>query len=191
MEAEPGVTSPFGLEPPYRLNWGCGPVQPAGWLNVDCDPQWDTWRTTVDLPAGCCQLIVANHSLQMVPYHDLVPTLAELRRVTMPGGAIRILVPDAERAAWALVNHDDAWFRPMVADEVEPTVGGKYTAYIGWYGEARTQFTLEALATFLDRAGWGFPLTVPATYTATPWGDIFGLDSRSDESLIVEARNPT
>ena len=63
-----------------RLNWGCGPVIAAGWLN------------------GRSHHSVAMHALQDLPYLDLVPALVKLRRVLKVGGVLRVDVPDLERA---------------------------------------------------------------------------------------------
>src|SRR5215213_1352206 len=78
-----------------RLNWGCGPNPPPGWINADLlqGPGIDICQDIREgLPLECNSLryIVSIHALQDLPYLDVAPALEELRRVLEPGGILRL-----------------------------------------------------------------------------------------------------
>lgn len=180
-----------------RLNWGCGPVQPAEWHNSD---RFDWGQingqggghvgdimTGLPWPDRHFDYIVTNHALQMVPYHDLPQALGELRRVLKHDGWLRILVPDLERAIEAYV-YDGVPAYDLIADETEPTDGGKLCAYVTWYSEARSVFVAEYLESLLHRAGFSAAIRMSPGVTMCPDPECAALDSRPRESLIMEAQ---
>lgn len=173
----------------FRMNLGCGPVQPAGWVNADTDPRWAAPHPASLWPThqGKLDLIVANHVLQMVEWPQLVPFLLDCRDGLRDGGVLRLLVPDARAAISALHKRDAAWF--PIADEHERSVDGKFCMYLTQAGATRSIFTAEWLIELCVRAGFYEACalepgesTLPVEYGPTE------LDSRAAESIIVEAR---
>ncbi|HXH26026.1 MAG TPA: methyltransferase domain-containing protein [Vicinamibacterales bacterium] len=111
---------PAGL----KLNLGCGPVQPRGWVNVDgSNRAWLASRlpwldraltrlgvlprtefgpdvAVVDLlerfpwPPGSVACIYAGELWEHFEYPDAVRVTAECFRVLAPGGVLRVCVPD-------------------------------------------------------------------------------------------------
>lgn len=174
-----------------KVNWGCGPVRAAGWIALDRSTEWgvpDVLSDTTVEPLPFCdsevELLVANHSLQMVTWHDLGRVLREWRRVLSPAGTARILVPDAVGAFRAYLDDRPEWF--PVSDDDCPDVGSKLSAYLTWWSEARCCHTFESLVLHLTAAGFEHVQRFEAFQTI---GDerIVELDSRAGESLIVEA----
>lgn len=185
---------------PSRLSFGSGPVVRDGWRHSDL--RW--WPgMQMDGPGardhvgaiqdglpfadGELAYCVASHSLQMLPWPDLVPALTELRRVTRKGGAIRILVPDLLAAFSAYINDQREHFK--VAPKIESSLDGAFCVYVTQAGATRSVFTRSHLADLLVRAGWAEPHRMPFGVTRTPYAGIVDLDDREDESLIVEAVN--
>jgi SAM-dependent methyltransferase len=105
-----------------RLNLGCGPHAPAGWLNVDCfvaaklarvpvlgplvrasglfGQRWPDGVFVHDLRRpfpwreGSAQVIYSSHFLEHLSKQDGARFLRECHRVLAPGGILRIVVPD-------------------------------------------------------------------------------------------------
>lgn len=173
------------------LDWGCASVKTEGWVGSDRDDYGQEHIGDIldGLPweTGHFDVIVANHSLQMVKYVDLPSTLAELRRVLKPGGVLRVLVPDVLAGARAYERGDKSWF--PVVDEAETSIGGKFCAYTTWYSEANLVFTPSWLAELLQRNGFD---AVIAGYKTTVLGldypGITDLDTRPRESIVVEGK---
>lgn len=173
-----------------KLNMGCGYVMPDGWENVDLLDYGN--NVVADLldrlpyPDDHFDYIVSNHTLQMIRFDDLPRALAELRRVLKPDGVMRTLVPDADGAAHSWIDMADGW-EPPISEEIEGTRDGRFLRYLFWHGDARSAFTSESLAETLLKAGFSEAHDVRFGLTNSPHPEIASLDSREDESIVVEA----
>jgi SAM-dependent methyltransferase len=140
-----------------RLNWGCGPFTPRGWIHLDRETRNGVavvhdMRDGLPLRDASVDYAVAVHALQDLAYLDVVPALAELRRVLRPGGALRLALPDLDRAIDAYRAGDREYF--YIPDGDAASTGGKLIAQIVWYGSVRTPFTYDAVEELLARAGF-------------------------------------
>jgi SAM-dependent methyltransferase len=173
-----------------RLNWGCGTQPEPGWINSDrkaapgIDISCDI-REGLPLADGSIDYAVSIHALPEVPYPDLVPVLAELRRVLKPGGVLRLGLPNMERAFDAYRRGDRDWF--LIPDEDMRSLGGKLIAQLIWYGYSRTLFVPEFAEELLRRAGFAHVRHCASGETASPHPEIVALDDRPLESFFVEA----
>lgn len=173
-----------------RLNIGCGSVQPEGWVHIDREDYGQAWIAdmlqVLPFATGTFDYAVANHSLQVLGYHDLPIALRELQRVLKDDGVIRILVPDVLEGFRAAERGDASWF--PIADEVSPWAAVKLSIWLTWYGTNLTAFTPTFLEHCLREAG--FVETTCVDYGETTHGDprICDLDDRQGESFIMEAR---
>jgi predicted SAM-dependent methyltransferase len=92
------------------VNIGCGPFGHEGWTNfdlyahprvalaIDC-------RKSLPLASGSCRGIHVEHYFEhLEPTRERPRFLAECRRCLVPGGVLRIVVPDARRYAEAYVS---------------------------------------------------------------------------------------
>lgn len=174
-----------------RLSWGCGPVYRDGWTHSDI-VRWTPEQEHVgDITAGLpwedstFDYVVANHALQMIPWPLLVPTLTELRRVTKRDGVVRILVPDLMAAFDAYLARRPEHF--VIDDAHESSIDGKLCMYLTQAGSTRSVFTGGWLVELCARAG--FRASARSWFGETIYGPMASteLDSRPDESLIVEA----
>ncbi len=186
----PGARTTAGVSTPRRLNWGCGPVTPAGWVNSDrksgpgIDVSCDI-RDGLPLPDASFDYVVSIHALQDLPYLDVLPVLRELRRVLKPGGVLRLALPDLDRAVQAYVRGDRAYF--LVPDEEVRSLGGKLAVQMLWYGSLRSMFTYDFVVELLGKAGFAAVTRCRYRETASPYPEIVELDNRETESLFVEA----
>ena len=177
-------------EPVQRLHWGCGSSARPGWINADvrqlpgvnlvCDI-----RQGLSLPESSVAYAVSVHALQEIPLADIVPALAELRRVLAPGGVLRLCVPDLNKGIAAYQRGDRDYF--LVPDHDSNTLGGKFVTHILWYSYSRVMFTSDFIEELLLKAGFSRVNHCAFKSTSSSWPDITQLDNREHESLFVEA----
>lgn len=174
-----------------RLNWGCGTSPDPGWINSDIkeDPAVDIACDILDglpLESDSIDYAVSIHALPELRLEDQVPALMELRRVLVPGGVLRLALPDLDRGIRAYLDGDHDYF--LIPDSDTRTLGGKLITQMLWYGYSKSLFTQDFAGELLERAG--FREIVPCRYrqTASPYPEIVELDNRPEESLFVEAR---
>ncbi|MBA3777910.1 MAG: class I SAM-dependent methyltransferase [Chloroflexi bacterium] len=141
-------------------------------------------RDGLPLAEASIDYAVSIHGLPEVPYPELVPVLAELRRVLKPGGTLRLGLPDLERAVAAYQRGDRDYF--LIPDDEMRSLGGKLVVQLLWYGYSRTVFTHDFTTELLLRAG--FRSVHRCTYRETASGQpgIVELDNREMESLFIE-----
>lgn len=110
---------PYLRKKAYRLRWqlvkhslptsargnvlihiGCGEINAPGFVNVDARPHPHVHFVTKSLfrlpmfPDDSAELVYMSHVLEHVRRDDLQATLREMRRVLIPGGVLRVSVPD-------------------------------------------------------------------------------------------------
>lgn len=178
---------------PRRLNWGCGEHLGAGWINSDAKraPGIDLVadvRAGLPLDEGSIDYAVSVHALPELSYREQLPALRELRRVLRPGGALRLVLPDLDRAIDAYREGRDDHFQ-VPAAEAE-SGGGRFISHILWFGYSRTLFTADFAAELLERAGFERVERYAYRRTGSPFGAIVELDNREEESFYLEARKP-
>jgi SAM-dependent methyltransferase len=187
-EGEPAAATgePVSLR---RLNWGCGEWVVPGWVNSDikgghgvvaCDI-----RQGLPFEADEFDYVVSIHALPELSYNELVPAVAELRRVVKPGGTLRLALPDLEKSMDAYRRRDRDYF--LIPDEVMSTLGGKLALHVVWYGYSRTVFVPEFIEELLLKAGFTDVHHVGYRETRSAYPEIVSLDNREAESLFVEA----
>lgn len=171
-----------------RLNWGSSFDIRDGWVNSDRDHHGQEHVGDIldGLPFkdNYFDCIVANHAIQMIRFDDLQRALTELRRILKPGGTLRILVPDAEIAfkRWKSVSGHFP-----ISIDIEGTHDGRFLRYLFWHGDARSAFTRGSLADALKRAAFSKTQVCGYQESASGIKGFTDLDSRQDESLIMEA----
>ncbi len=86
------------------VNFGSGGRGIAGWINIDVSASHaDQYiahdiRRPLPLRDGQARRVFAEHVVEHLDFrHEIPRVLAEFRRILEPGGALRIVVPDAAR----------------------------------------------------------------------------------------------
>lgn len=172
-----------------RLNWGSGSVVAAGWENSDVADHGQQHVGDIlnglPYPDDHFDYVVANHSLNCLEHRRVGAALAELRRVTRPGGRCRVLVPDVVRAFREFENHNEDHFPNR-----RGSLDRRFSMYLTWCSENRSAFTREHLRELMVDAGWRGVTPQEFGITDDPDPECAALDSRSGESVIVEAIKP-
>jgi predicted SAM-dependent methyltransferase len=173
-----------------RLNWGCGTHPEPGWINSDnkdgpgIDLTCDI-RDGLPLEPDSIDYVVSIHALPEVPLPEQVTVLQELRRVLVPGGVLRLALPDLDRGIRAYQSGDASYF--LVSDEEARSLGAKFVTHMLWHGYSRTLFTADLVEELLGKAGFSEVRHCRFRETASGAADIVALDNRERESLFVEA----
>lgn len=173
-----------------RLNWGCGVHPEPGWTNSDVK-DGDGIDLSVDIRNGLpvddntFDYVVSIHALPMISYPDLLPVLAELRRVLKPAGVLRLGLPDLDKGIEAYRRANESHF--YVPDEDVVSLGGKFIVHMLWYGYSVTLFTADFAEELLAKAGFRDVRRCAFQETGTDLAGIVDLDNREHESLFVEA----
>jgi predicted SAM-dependent methyltransferase len=95
----------FGARPnPYFVNLGCGTCFHSDWVNLDFVSQspdviQHDLRTRLPLHDGSCAVVYHSHFLEHLPHAFAPLFLQECYRVLVPGGVLRVVVPDLETIA--------------------------------------------------------------------------------------------
>jgi len=100
-----------------KVNIGCGKLVRKDWVNIDLYPQPGAYYVNVvdGLPfkARTVIHIHCEHFLEHLSFFDAERFLAECYRVLVPGGSMRIIVPDAEKYITAYCSSDKEFFQKM------------------------------------------------------------------------------
>lgn len=152
------------------VNIGAGSQGKDGWQNVDLYPSktincvYDC-RASLPFADNSVKIIFTEHFFEHIDYIDDVPSfLSECYRVLMPGGVIRIIVPDGEgflRAycadGWAALGEK----REMATDHSDVRFGWRYNTkmeminYVFRQGvQHRFAYDYPTLEYILKRAGF-------------------------------------
>jgi predicted SAM-dependent methyltransferase len=174
-----------------RLNWGCGSHIAPGWINSDVKdgPGVDLVadiRNGLPLADECMDYAVSIHALPEFAYPELSLVLGELRRVLVPGGTLRLGLPDLGKGIDAYLRGDGDYFQ--VDPEEVRSPGGRFVVHMLWYGYSRTLFTVDFMEELLENAGFVEVRECPYQGTASGYREIIDLDNRPVESFFVEAR---
>lgn len=180
-----------------RLNFGCGYVQPVGWVSVDKldydqpsvhrvdildEAAWNEFL----IKTGGFDMIHTNHVLHMFDWQQLEEiVLPRLAAALNPGGILRAVDFDPETAFGNYRSRNAKAL--IIPDDVEPNLDGKFCKLLSWYGTRKSPCTATFMYALLLRSGFGEAIV--AGYRETRWGDssLTGLDTRPDESWYIEA----
>lgn len=128
-----------------KLDIGCGTFKRDGFLGVDPHVDTDFQAPMWQLPFedSSIEEIYSSHALEHIGKAQVVPTLAEWKRVIIPGGLITIQVPDLR---WCC----EQWLRRQSNDwYLDIIFGGQ-----GHEGEFhRTGYTPELMHQYVAQAG--------------------------------------
>lgn len=184
------------------VNIGPGPNGLPGWMNFDMFEApnitclYDC-RKSLPLPDNSARGIFCEHVLEHMDYAEEVPRfLDECRRVLEPGGALRLIVPDAGRYLHAYCEGDWApleQLRSLKEDHVDPYINTRYETRMELINmvfrqdfEHKFAYDIETLHRLLERHG--FSRVLPQRFGKSVMeGLAIDQPNHEAESLYMEA----
>ncbi len=97
-----------------KINLACGNIYVTGngWINIDYNSTSSNVRRAdllarLPLPDNSAALVYSSHFLEHIPRSQVPDFLSECLRVLIPGGVIRLVLPDLENICRAYLEHRD------------------------------------------------------------------------------------
>jgi len=173
-----------------KVHLGCGPVHLDGWVNVDIDrgvkPDVRAdLRTGFPAPPSSVAFMFSKHVLEHLTLEDGCRLFADSRHALMPGGVLRIAMPDlryvVDRYLGNWRNH--AWLQEPAYQTIDIPARMLNFALRSW--EHLYVYDLAELTLRLNEAG--FTAVEPQEPGQSLHPELRGLERRPDSLLIVEA----
>jgi SAM-dependent methyltransferase len=104
------------VQPPYKIQFGCGNNTKPGWINIDlfrqdADLHLDL-REPLPFPDNSAVQIYSEHFFEHLAFpEEVYRLLAECLRVLQPGGLFGIGVPDTAWPVQSYVNRSEEYFK--------------------------------------------------------------------------------
>jgi predicted SAM-dependent methyltransferase len=146
-----------------RLNIGCGPFRPEGWVNIDYMGDGRTAfyldaRDPLPIESGTVSHIHCEHFLEHVEFDEAERFIAECFRVLSADGTLRLIVPDLETYINAYTRDDRAFFDSLAhLGGHEPrleTPAMVINQMARMWNDHRFAWDFETLSLVLKRAGF-------------------------------------
>lgn len=139
-----------------KLHLGCGKRNIPGFVHVDqadfphIDHKHDI-RTLPFIADASAELVYSSHALEYFDREEVKQVLAEWRRVLLPGGTLRVAVPDFEALVSVYQKYGklDMVLGPMYGRMPVQTPDGPRTIY------HKTVYDFASLQAVLEAAGFG------------------------------------
>lgn len=125
---------------PHRLHLGSGARLIDGWTNIDLEGEPSPYFMAYDLRRGLpfgegsVDRIFSEHFFEHLHRYDAVKLLADCHRVLIPGGVIRVSVPDLRKL-----------IRQYIADECGEKDALNFAEVVGWRPSTRCQLVNEGM----------------------------------------------
>jgi predicted SAM-dependent methyltransferase len=191
-----GLLHKMRVQPPYKIQLGCGPSVKPGWINIDlfkkeADLHLDL-REPLPFPDNSAVQIYSEHFFEHLTYPEEVNhLLAESLRVLQPDGLFGIGVPDT---VWPLQSYVNRWddyfsfshgqgFLPKGCDTHMDVINEHFRGFPRGKWGHKYAYDLETLVKVLQQAGF---------IGITPRNFDPSIDSelRKIGSLYVDAHKP-
>ncbi len=179
-----------GYEPPYRLHLACGKVRLPDWINVDQDA-WDTvdvrWDLRLPLPIAdeTAEFVYHEHFLEHLTVKEGLALLRECRRLLMPGGVLRVAMPDLAECVRQYWQNDwrQPWMQKYGYEWIQTRAECLNIAFREW--QHQWLYDREELHRRLKEAGYTTVRDCERLKSDVP--ELCGLETRDETLLVCEA----
>jgi len=176
---------------PYRLHFACGKVHLPDWVNIDqqvdpdiVDVSWDL-RRPLPLAHGSAEFIFHEHFLEHLTVQEGLALLRECHRLLMPGGVLRVAMPDLTecvRQYW-----EDDWRQPWMEKYgyqwIQTRAENINIAFREW--QHQWLYDREELHRRMREAGFATIRDCRRLESSAP--ALCGLETRDESLLVCEA----
>jgi predicted SAM-dependent methyltransferase len=172
---------------PLQLHIACGDTYLNGWVNIDLarpgrrlDLRWNL-RRGLPFTNSVATAVFSEHFFEHLDLNSALKMMIECRRVLVPGGILRIAVPNFERYIDSYIGNDS------IISEKRPESPTKLMAIneVVYFHGHRSMYDAETLKLLLIEAG--FDTAIQSTFGESVIEPSPDSDGRQLESLYVEA----
>jgi SAM-dependent methyltransferase len=155
--------------------------------------RWADATKKIPLPAGSVEVVYSSHTLEHLDPHEASRFLAEARRILVPGGVVRLVVPDfAQQIAQYNKDQDaDEFLRYTNLTRPKPrSLAEKLKLLIVGMRHHLWAYDANSMSRLLSGAGFQNVSILQPGETTIPDPGQLNLYERAEWSLFAEATNP-
>jgi len=175
-----------------KINLCGGPVKIEGYTNIDknngADIVYDI-KNSIPVESNSIEIIVMSQALNYFTYEECKFVIKEIYRVLIPGGIIRVSLPDLKIFAKAYLENDtDFLFQKLPSGKdrfVGKTIGDKFISEAYYYGDQKYFFDFGSCAELFHEQG--FRHVRQCKYRESIIPNIEKIDDRPELSFYLEA----
>lgn len=157
------------------------------------DVRFANASAAIPLPDASVAAVYSSHMVEHLDRQEARAFLAECHRVLVPGGTLRLVVPDLRLLLTDyLADGDaDAFVAKTLLGRTRPkSLGARLRALIVGDREHHWMYDGPSLVALVTEMGYAKAQVLPPGTTGIPEPGHLDLAERSDESVYVEARRP-
>lgn len=185
------VRAGLGCFDGQRVNLGAGASRLPGWIHADLNPlrRPDVWmdaRRPWPFKTGSIRGIATSHFLEHLFDEELGFVMKEARRVLMPGGFLRVSVPDLDKAIAEYLSQG------RTCGDEPNTRAERFHEFCHWHGAHHQVFNFARIRKLL--LGVGFVNVTQPPFPASAFlteQETRETDRHPEESLFAECVKPT
>jgi predicted SAM-dependent methyltransferase len=163
------------------------------WNRENPTVQWADATRAIPVADCSAEVIYTSHMVEHLDRDELSRFFQEVRRVLVPGGILRIAVPDLSKIANSYMIDGDAdeFFRRMNVEGNKPkTLRQRIQWFVAGPRHHMWMYDGTSLCRLLEENGFVEAKAVPPGETVIPTPEPLNLSERIDESVYVEAKTP-
>ncbi len=205
-----------------RVNLGCGATPTPGWINFDnsltvllarwpliwrlipsrrefarsvreYDIRWANATRRIPLHDACAEVVYTSHMIEHLDRPEVKRCIHEIQRILVPGGLLRVAVPDLENYVRDYTQSGDADVlleRTLLCAAKPRSLGERLNYIVMGPRHHHWMYDSRSLVKLLTVHGFEDVVSMPAGDSSLENPGKLDLFERASDSLYVEARKP-